>query len=284
MKESQTVWLDMHVRFRRDIRWLSGAILLLGLTAVFDGQSNYDRLSEEYHFAVDLILEEQVQRAFEEEIKSVFVQEKQDNAPEWEELPSTVIVEMREIQGLHRTYVRALAAKKDKEVFKVGNQSLGLAAYTIALRYGPFILLLAMLWPLLSIRKLHRHLSAAAKPESFVQAKLNSLFFERITSHYGQGWRRHVFLSLTFLFVLALSTPIVFAATRTLVQADLRVAINKEGNIIPISDDPLTPRILMDIHSPLLEHARGELITLSLASSIVFVLLLLVGLTTIDRN
>ncbi len=46
-EETQKLWLEMYQRNRRHIRWLSGVILVLGLTAIIEGQANFDRFSEE---------------------------------------------------------------------------------------------------------------------------------------------------------------------------------------------------------------------------------------------
>ncbi len=42
-KSVQSNWLESYKRFRRHIRWLSGVILVLGLTALFDGQEMYEQ-------------------------------------------------------------------------------------------------------------------------------------------------------------------------------------------------------------------------------------------------
>ncbi len=279
-EEPQTVWMEIYERFRRRVRILSGAIVLLAFAVVFDGLANYDRLSEEYQFAVDLILKEQRETTMRDEIKSVFIRKKKAGAKEWEKDPNAIVIDIKDIRQLHRKYVRSLAAQKEKETFKIANRPLGVHAYAIALTYGPFIVLLAMIWPLLSIRKLHRRLSSVAKPEGPVQQKLNSLFFDRVTRRYGEGWRLHIFIGLGIIFILAMGTPLVFGATRGMVQPDLDLAINMEGMVFPLDDDPLLSIILFDKTSPVVATAMIA----NLLTFIATIILSRIALTTRCRT
>lgn len=279
-EEPQTVWMELYQRFRRRVRILSGAIVLLAFVAVFDGFANHDRLSGEYQFAVDLILKEQRETTLRDEIKSVFTRKKEAGAKKWEKDPNAIVVDMKDIRPLHRQYVRSLDAQKEKETFSIANQPLGVYAYTMALTFGPFIVLLAMVWPLLSIRKLHRRLSLAAEPEGAIQQKLNSLFFDRVTTRYGEGWRLHVFISLGVILILAMGTPLVFGATRSILQPDLHLAITMEGMVFPLDDDPLLSKLLLDKTNPIVE----TIMIANLLTVIAIIVLSRIALTTSYRT
>jgi hypothetical protein len=242
----QTVWIAIYESFRRRFRILAVTMVLLAFTAFFDGLGNHDRLAEEYQIAVDLILQEQSNAEFREEIKELYFEHLVAGPKEWEKLPGAIIIHLNEIEPLYRKYIRSLDAQNVRGTFNIGNQSLGPHAYTMALVYGPCVVLLAMIWQLLSIRKLHRRLYPMAIPDGAVQQKLNSLFFERVTARYGEGWRPHVFVSLGVIFIFAIGIPLIFAATRGMIQPDLSLAIDVQGTVFPRDDDPMHSRILTD--------------------------------------
>ena len=101
-KEPQTVWMETYERFRRRLRILSGAILLLAFAAVFDGMANFDQVSEKYQFAVDLILKEQREATMRDDIRSVFIRKKEAGAKVWKKDPNAIVIDMKYIHQLHR--------------------------------------------------------------------------------------------------------------------------------------------------------------------------------------
>lgn len=243
------LWIEVYERFRRRLRILAGLIILLAVVATIDGFSNYERLAERYQSAVDLILQEQNNPDLIKDNKALYIQKGLKGAKRWDKYPEAILVEMQDIPRLYRKYVRSLAEKGNQESYVIANQNLGVHIYTLALLYGPFLISLAMLWPLLAIKKIHRRLSGDASPDDSVQQKLNSLFFDRITTHYGEGWIRHVIFSFGVLMLFALAAPVLFAVTRGMLQPDLHLAINARGMMFPLSDDPLISKILIDRHS-----------------------------------
>lgn len=279
-EEAQTAWIETYLRFRRRIRVLCGAILLLAFVGFFDGFTNYDRLAEEYHLAVDLILEEQQQRTMSGEIASIHFTKSIARELRGEKFTELIEISIKDIPQLHRKYVRGLAAKNEKVAYKIANQSVGMFAYTLALIFGPFIVLLAMSWPMISIRQLHRRLASLATHDGSVQQKLNSLFFDRVTTFYGEGWRLHASISLVVIFSLAVSTPIFFAATQGMVSPDLNLTINTEGMVFPLNDDPLNSIILIDKNSPVIPVT----LIACFLTLIAIIILFRIALTTIYRS
>jgi hypothetical protein len=279
-EEAQTAWVETYLRFRRRIRVLSGAILLLAFVGFFDGLANNDRLAEEYHLAVDLILEEQQQPTMSGQIKSIHFTKSMERALREEKLSELIEISIKDIPQLHRKYVRGLAAKNEKVAYKIANQSIGMDAYILTLIFGPFILLLAMSWPMTSIRQLHRRLASLVTPDGSVQQKLNSLFFDRVTTFYGEGWRLHASVSLVVIFSLAVSTPILFAATQGMVSPDLSLAINAEGMVFPLDNDPLHSKTVFDKNSPVVP----VILIACFLTLIAIIILFRIALTTIYRS
>jgi hypothetical protein len=247
---SETVWVEVYERFRRRLRILAGLILTLTCVAVFDGLANYDHLGSAYQAAVDTVLQAQKEGGFREEAKAAFADGQREGAPRWKERGDAVVVDLKAIRPLHRRYVRTLATAAPREAFAIGKYAVGRHAYTLALIYGPTVLTLALLWPVLAIRRLHRQLAPGAEEGKGLQQKLNSLFFDRVTHRYGEGWRGHVLAGFGTLLVLCLVTPLIFGATRSIVQPDLRVAVTADGQVAPLDDDPVRDALVLDKTNP----------------------------------
>ena len=273
--KAETVWEEVYERVRRRVRVLAGLILALAFAAVFDGLANYDRLGDEYQRAIDLVLNEAKDGGAREAVTAAFVKARGAGAPAWKDGSTAIVVDLRDIRPLYRRYLRGLAPQSVKETFRVGTYALERHAYVLALIFGPLIISAALLWPLVSIRQLHRRLAPQAEPGGATQQKLNSLFFDRITDRYGEGWRRHVLGSLGVLLMLCLIIPVIFGATRSIVGPDLRVAITADGQISPLDDDPLLHALVIRRGNPVVSAVMGA----NLLTLITFLVLARVAIT-----
>lgn len=231
--ESQSPWIDLYSKFRSHLRFLVGGLVLLAFTAIVDCLAYVSKVSENYQLGVDIILKEKREAAFREEIREIY--SKFSNS-------GTITVDMKEVRPLYREYVRAVDARSLGQLFTIGNVELGSHPYILILVYGPPVLVAAMFWPLLSLRKLHRRLGPVAEPEGEIQQKLNSLFYDRITGRYGEGWRKHVIFSLAAIWTLAVFPAFALLSSRQL-HPDLLLQITPAGEVSPVNDDPLNAMI-----------------------------------------
>lgn len=231
--ENPSPWINLYNKFCNRLRFLVGGLVLLAFTAFVDGFAYVSTVSENYQLGVDIILKEKREAAFREEIREIYSKFNK---------PGIITVDMKKIRPLYREYVRAVDAKSLGQLFAIGNVELGHHPYILMLVYGPPVLVAAMLWPLLSIRKLHRRLGPVAEPEGEIQQKLNSLFYDRVTVHYGEGWRRHVIFSLAGIFILAVFSAFALLSSRQL-HPDLLLQITSTGEVSPVNDSPLNAMI-----------------------------------------
>jgi hypothetical protein len=242
------VLLESYERFRRQVRILCAGIIILAGTSFFAALDRINERAEEYQAGVDLILSERNDSAIRNEAKSLYSEKLQEIMKKGGRANSTdsITVSMMEIHRLYRKYVRPLDARNSGKEYKLWNFSVNVYQFALAIYFGPIALLLFLLWPLLSIRALHEKLYTAAQPDGKVQLKLNSLFFDRVTSTYAEGWKRHVVLSLVVISFLAFCSSLSFIATYPAIEPDLNVCINNQGMIHPINDDPKKSLLVND--------------------------------------
>jgi len=244
-------WITVYEQHRRTLRLLVGTLLLLCVVSLIDGLQNVSRLGEKYQVAVDVILKEKRDRALQDEIRQ-YIGDRQffpalpAAAPaEIQAADQAMTVDLETIPPLHRAFVRTYSAAASED-FRIGNQPVTLHSFVIAMLFGPLAVIVAMIWPLANIRRLHGRLAALAEPDGPVQQKLNSLFFSRVTTRYGHGWRSHVLLCMLGVFVLATATPFVFTATHSIVRPDLRLMLHADGRVAPLDVNPLVSHLVTE--------------------------------------
>lgn len=242
-EKAREFWTGVYEGHRRTLRFLAGMVLLLFVVGLFDGLENYDRLGEAYQTAVDVIVAEQRGGRLRDEIRAHIEREgivrpsSGAPAPDGSGPAARTVVTLEELPSLYREFTRAYEANTDEE-YRIGDQTVTLHAFVLAMLFGPLLLLAAMAWPLVAMRKLHRRLAPSAEADGPLQQKLNSLFFSRVTSRYGEGWHRHVLSCLLGLLLFAVATPFIFTSTHSIVRPDLRLYVTGSGEVAPLDSDP----------------------------------------------
>jgi hypothetical protein len=218
--EPEAHWLTVHGVLTKRLRRLALLLPALFVLVTLDGFAHRDRLVTAYHLRGALLSELPAHSPYRAHAHQLF--QRHSSEPRAE----AVRIDLRQIPGLEITIKQYLAGKQPEWRARVSGQEVTFLGYTFVAYFGPTIILVLLLATVFPIRRIHRLLAPRATPDGEVQQKLNSLFYERVTRQYGQGWRGHVLLVSAALFFLSVQTSMNF----------------KTG----IHDTKLSPQILVD--------------------------------------
>ncbi|TKJ38708.1 MAG: hypothetical protein CEE38_03110 [Planctomycetes bacterium B3_Pla] len=139
-------------------------------------------------------------------------------------------VDIKTIPTLWFAVRNHIAKNMPSEEFEIEGFKVGVLI-ALPVLYGPILILGLILCTILQIRKLHTILLPIASPDSEIQLKLNSVYFDRITTRYKQRWRLHVLSFGLIILFLTILGPLIFTSIRTFTKLDTRIEINEKGYI-----------------------------------------------------
>jgi hypothetical protein len=203
------------------VRWLTflGVLLLLAVAAeaFFYGE----RQARAERITIAAIRELSVQPEFVHEARE-FMQRK--------EYKSTIGAGLNQFPDLSRAVRAKVNSELESPRYRLGSVEIPFTLYNFILFVAPVVLLAIQVMTLVQIRAVHRLLASQAADGTTVQQILNSPFFERVTTHYGEHPWRHA------LGIGAANMPVVLAAfvywpssLQFVLDPDPQIAVQPDG-------------------------------------------------------
>jgi len=245
------------------------------MLGVVTGFNNYDILAEKHRLMQEFIFSEGNNELYREQLISSYISKITKSMLDAAILKKRVesvtkTVDIKEVKELGYVLDNYIAKNMPPEEFTIEGFNVG-RLIVLPIMYGPILILGLILLTILQIRKLHTILVPMASPDSEMQLKLNSIYFDRITTHYKHRWRFHVLSFGLIILFLTLLGPIIFMSARTFVRLDTTIEINNKGDIKGSPQLHNTP-LLLDVELTEVKHgAVLVLITMALWISLVLI-------------
>ena len=245
LDEPNTVWAHGMIQEseRADLLNVHGALVrrvrrigvFIALLFVFAANLHFERL--------DLIRRQSTAR-------EAYLSSLPTDSPMLKSVPATPF-NSKELPRLYRALQNHLEVTRTGSSHGVFGLQLPFETYVVLLLFGGTAALAAVWATLRQIRTVHATLATQATAGSALQRSLNSVFFDRVTVRYGQGWLGHVALGLLPIVVIALATPLVVVSSG-MTSLDPTLYPQAIGGISGLLDTDVIPTVIDSSRLPAL--------------------------------
>ena len=233
-------YLEFTAVVRRRVRWLVVTLGVLTLGGVLMAFAHIDRLGQQATYRYGFLIGENRGQYKDEAMAAAakaFVENPQD--------PLNVLVPVSDIPTLDRDLYLHVRASMPAETYGLAGQNLSPELFSIAVLLIPTVLLVALIATFRHEAMLHRKLVPWATSGSEVQCRLNSLYFDRLTENYLDGWKRHVWTGGVGILLLVLLC-VWMISTRSTMILDTRILVDAMGVVAPAVKDPRSTPVLFE--------------------------------------
>lgn len=235
MSAADETYVKLLGGLRGRTRWILGLLAALAFTAMLMAFNRIDRIYQQ-NDARNAFLRSDARDGYAVEARAAYLaaasrREKDDPAR------GLKLVALDSMPGVRWDVHLAVNAAMPPERYRFGGFDVSLVVFAMAAIALPSVLLLLLIGTFHQLAQLHRRLEPEAGPGTEVQQRLNSLWFDRVTERYLEGWRRHAWLGGSVVLVLAV-LPGIFLGVRAEFRLLPYVAVNAAGRLFPPSLDP----------------------------------------------
>ena len=223
IESQQKHWLILHEKITKRVRKIASLLAVLFVIALTDGFNHIENINKQIEARNNFLKMLPKDSEYRKRARKLYV--------EYEPEKSFIRIPLSQIEDLSAEMSNHLTQKFPEERRTIWGFRVSFAPYAIALIIGPSFLLLLLLIYACKIRKLHKILQPSAVEDGEIQQKLNSLFHERVTKYYSEGWKKHVSLFAIALIFFALLAPTVFFSTIGGMSLPSQFIINAYGDI-----------------------------------------------------
>jgi len=220
-------WLNVHDKLVQRIRWLFLLSAFISALGVVEGAKRFPELHEQYRLTQNFLLSLEGSQEYQAYLIEAYQasNEKKSNT-----IPIVKRISIEKIRPLHNAIQSYIQKNSKPDLVSFRGWSLSRLSYVKLIQWGPVVLLTAILFSIIQIRKLHVILKPWAFKGGVVQRKLNSIFYEQVTAHYGEGFYVHILLASLVLLAIVGAGQLVFSLD-WVATIDARIAVDTNGNI-----------------------------------------------------
>jgi len=223
IESQQKHWLILHEKITKRVRKIASLLTVLFVIAFIDGFNHIENINRQIDARNNFLKMLSKDSKYRERARKLY--------DEYEPEGPLIRIPLSQIEDLSAEVSNHLTQMFPEERRTIWGFRVSFTPYAIALIIGPSFLLLLLLIYACKIRKLHKILQPSAIEDGEIQQKLNSLFHERVTKYYSEGWKKHVSLFAIALLFVALLTPMVFSSTIGGMSLPSDFIIDKYGGI-----------------------------------------------------
>jgi hypothetical protein len=220
-------WLTVHDKLVKRLQYLFILLAVISVLGLVEGNKRFPELHERYSLMQSFLLSLESPNKYQSLLIKAY---KASNAKELEAIPIVKRIPIERIGPLHNDVESYIQKQTRPDLLSFKGYSLSRVSYVRLIQWGPIVLLVVMLYSLIQIRKLHIILKPWAISGGDVQRKLNSIFYERVTTHYGEGFYVHVLLASLVILVIVYAGAVVFSVD-WIATIDTQIAVDTNGNI-----------------------------------------------------